>query len=102
MEGESRDYYEAKIKDLIQELEEEINTLEFKIEEADWESDMDYKEPIVELRLDLEEAKKSVSETAVSSDTLWQLRFEQTESSLREIGNRLRELQSRLRGFLQE
>jgi hypothetical protein len=102
MEGESRDYYETKIKDLIRELEEEINTLEFKIEEADWESDMDYKKPIAELRLDLEEAKKSVSETAVSSDAAWQVRFEQSENSLKEIGNRLKDIQTRLRGFLLE
>jgi len=102
MEGESRDYYEKKIKDLIRELEAEIDTLEFKIEGADWESDTDYKKPIAELRLDLEEAKKSISETAVSSDASWQHQFEQTESGLKELGNRLKDLQSRFRGYLLE
>lgn len=102
MEREPREYYEKKIQEMIRELEEEMNTLEYKIEEADFDSDIGYKRPVVELRFSLEEAKKAAKKVSISSDAAWQDKFKETEKKLKELGDRLKNLQSRLRGFLLE
>lgn len=102
MEGEPREYYEKKIQGMILELEEEINTLEYKIEEADLDSDVGYKRPVVELRLSLEEVKEAANKAAAASDASWKEKFRETENDLRALGDRLRRLQAGLRGFLLE
>ena len=102
MEGEPREYYEKKIQEMIRELEEEINTLEYKIEEADFDSDIGYKRPVVELRFSLEETKKAAKKATEASDASWQEQFRATEDDLKALGDRLKHLQSGLRGFLLE
>lgn len=57
---------------MIREMEEEINNLEHKIAEADFYSDIGYKQPVVELRVSLEEAKKTAKKAAAASDASWQ------------------------------
>jgi len=64
MEGELREHYEKKIQEMIREMEEEINTLEYKIEAADFDSDIGYKRPVVDLSLGLEEVKKAAKKAA--------------------------------------
>ena len=102
MESEPREYYEKKIQEMIREMEEEINNLEYKIEEADSDSDIGYKRPVVELRFSLEEAKKTAKEAAAASDASWKEQFRANEDDLKALGDRLRRLQAGLRGFLME
>jgi len=102
MEGGSRAYMEKRIRAMIRELEEQMNGLELKVDDADWESDIDYRKPIDALRLSLEEAKKAAEETAVSSDASWQIRFRETEDKLGELGDRIKHLRGRLSDFLPE
>ena len=84
------------------ELEEELNTLEFKVDESDWEPDPDYRRQIDEMRLSLEEAEKSIKDIAASSDAAWKVRFEEMENHLKSLGDRLKEFRTRVRGFFLE
>jgi len=102
MEGETRDYFERKIRNMTLELEEELNTLEFKVDESDWEPDPDYRRQIDEMRLSLEEAEKSIKDIAASSDAAWKVRFEEMENHLKSLGDRLKEFRTRVRGFFLE
>jgi hypothetical protein len=102
MEGEPREYYEKKIQQMIREMEEEINTLEYKIEEADFDSDIGYKRPVVELRFNLEEVKKAAKKAEAASDASWQEQFRATEDDLKVLGDRLKRLQAGLQKFLLE
>jgi len=102
MDGKSRDYFERKIRGLIREMEEEINSIEFQIEESGWEPDIDYRRQVDELRLGLKEAEKAVKETAASSDATWKIRYEEVEGNLKNLGNQLKSFRNRSRGFLLE
>jgi len=89
---EPREYFEDKFDAQLQTFKEDLGELEFKVENMGWESEMENKREITELRLRLASLKKKVQELKAANDCSWQLRKEDMEKALAEFDSSLRGL----------
>jgi len=89
---EPREYFEDKFDAQLQAFEEDLGELEFRVENMGWESGMENRREIMELRLRLDSLRKKVQELKAANDCSWQLRKEDMEMALAEFDSSLKSL----------
>lgn len=66
MHKDPKEYFMDKLEENIREVEEQLDELENKVEDAGWEPELDYDRQIEGIRLRLEELKKEVDRFEVT------------------------------------
>jgi len=102
MTKEPRDFYEDKVDAQIKAFLDDLGELEFKVESMGWESEMENKREIMELRLKLEGLARKFQELRATDDHSWRLKKEDMERALGEFGGSLKEVVSRWEEILPE
>lgn len=102
MDGEPREYSVIRYKEQVKELEEEMNDLEYKLEDEEWEPKIDLKRQIDSLRIHLEEAKGKIDQLESSTKASWPQIKNEIDQDLKGIGTFLKRTASTLEKILLE
>jgi hypothetical protein len=97
-----REYYVERLRGQVKEMAEKVSNLEFKIEESDWEPEMDYHKQIDELRIGLDRVRNKIEELEAASDSAWMKVLETAEDQLAELEASLEKATSVLSKILLE
>jgi DNA repair exonuclease SbcCD ATPase subunit len=71
MHKDPREYFMDKLEEDTKEIEEQLDELETKLEDAGWEPELDYENQIENLRVRLKEFKEEVDRFEVSGESTW-------------------------------
>lgn len=102
MTKEPREYFEDKFDAQLKVFMDDLGELEFKVESMGWESEMENKREIIELRLKLEALAKEFQGLRTADDLSWRLGKEDMENALDEFGRSLKDVVSRWEEVLPE
>ncbi len=102
MHKDPKEYFMDKLEEDIREIEEQLDVLETKLEDAGWEPEMDFRNQIDSLRLRLENLMKEVDRFEVSSESKWSVFKKSCENTLSKISKDTQEITSRMNNFLLE
>jgi chromosome segregation ATPase len=85
MHKDPKEYFMDKLQENIREVEEQLDELETKVEDAGWEPEMDYDRLIESIRLRLEELKKEAERFEAARGSTWSEFKKSCENTLSEI-----------------
>jgi uncharacterized protein YaaN involved in tellurite resistance len=102
MHKEPKEYFMNKLDESIREVEEQLEELETRMEDAGWEPELDYERQIEGLRFRLEEFKKAVDRFELKDDTTLSKFRKSCEDTLSEIFKETQELTARVDQILLE
>jgi chromosome segregation ATPase len=102
MHKDPKEYFMDKLEENIREVEEQLDELETKMEDAGWEPELDYDRQIEALRLRLEDLKKEAERFEAASDSTWSEFKRSCENTLTEIAKDGQELSDRMDAILLE
>lgn len=102
MHKDPKEYFIDKLEENIREVEEQLDELETKVEDAGWEPELDYDRQIEALRLRLEDLKKEAERFEAASGSTWGEFKGCCENTLSEIAKDAQELSDRMDAILPE
>lgn len=97
---EPREYFISRLAEQVGELEEEVNELEVRLEDADWDPKLDYDKQIDELKLGLRDARESLNELESAGRKGWSALYKEVEAGLGALMTRIQDFRTALDGFL--
>jgi hypothetical protein len=86
---EPKEYFINGLSEQIGELEEEVNDLDVRLEDSDWDPKLDYEKQIDEIKIALRDARERLSELESSGRKGWSALYKENEASLGEIMTRI-------------
>ncbi len=94
------EYYLRKLKDQFREWEEELNQLEMELDDTDWESKIDYKKKISDMRILLDEERKKIRKLAAAEGRERSTMLDDIEKDITRIGGSLQQAETRLNNIM--
>jgi hypothetical protein len=94
------EYYLRKLKDQFREWEEELNQVEMELDDTDWESKIDYKKKISDMRILLDEERKKIRKLAASGGKERSKMLDDIEKDITRIGGSLQQAETRLNNIM--
>ena len=94
------EYYLRKLKDQFREWEEELNQVEMELDDTDWESKIDYKKKISDMRILLDEERKKIRKLAAAGDRERSKMLDDIEKDITRIGGSLQQAETRLNNIM--
>lgn len=92
--------YLRKLKDQFREWEEELNQVEMELDDTDWESKIDYKKKISDMRILLDEERKKIRKLAAAGDRERSKMLDDIEKDITRIGGSLQQAETRLNNIM--
>jgi uncharacterized Rmd1/YagE family protein len=89
-----------KLKDQFREWEEELNQVEMELDDTDWESKIDYKKKISDMRILLDEERKKIRKLAASGGKERSKMLDDIEKDITRIGGSLQQAETRLNNIM--
>lgn len=102
MHKDPKEYFMDKLEEEIREVEEQLDELETRLEDAGWEPELDYEKQIDNIRLRLEDLKKEADRFESTGGTTWGMFQRSSQNTLSEISRDTQELISRMDSILVE
>jgi chromosome segregation ATPase len=102
MHKDPKEYFMDKLEENIREVEQQLDELETKVEDAGWEPEMDYDRQIENIRLRLEELEKEAERFEAASGSTWSEFKRNCENTLSEITEDVQELTGQMDKILVE
>jgi len=96
----NEEYYLRKLKDQVREWEEELNQVELELDDTDWESKIDYKKKISDMRIILDEERRKIQEMAASGDEKRRKLLGEIENDITRIGGSLKKAENKLNNIM--
>ncbi len=89
---EPKEYFVNRLSEQVGEMEDEVNELETRIEDSDWDPKLDYEKQIDEVKIALRDARERLSDLGSAGRKGWPTMYKETEASLGELMTRLQTL----------
>lgn len=93
-------YYLRKLKDQFREWEEELNQMEMELDDTDWESKIDYKKKISDMRILLDEERKKIRKLAAAGGRERSKLLDDIKKDITRIGGSLQQAETRLNNIM--
>jgi hypothetical protein len=100
MNKDNEENYLRKLKDQFREWEEELKQMETALDDTDWESKIDYKKKISDMRILLDEEHKKVSKLDAAGGKERMKMIDEIETDITRIGSSLQRAESRLKQYI--
>lgn len=96
MSREPREYFEDKVGAQLVACQEELEELDYRVENRGWESDVEIEQELMELGVKLKTLRKDFQILKTIPDPSWQRQKEDLENALQEWNASIRGMISRL------
>jgi hypothetical protein len=96
MDNEPRHYIENRFREAIKEIEAEVDVLDEELDDAQWEPESDYHRRIDDLRIALQRAGEQIAALEGAPDAAWASRKSVMETTLKNLGNTLKDVKTGL------
>jgi DNA repair exonuclease SbcCD ATPase subunit len=102
MHKDPREYFIEKLEEDTKEIEEQLDELETKLEDAGWEPELDYENQIENLRIRLKKFKEEVDRFEASGESTWGVFKKYYGKTLSRISKDAQDLTNQLSDILPE
>ncbi len=102
MHKDPKEYFMDKLEENIREVEQQLDELETKVEDAGWEPEIDYDNQIENIRLRFEEFKREAERYEAASCSTWSEFKRKCENTLSQITKDTQELTAQMDEILLE
>ena len=99
---EPKEYFISKLREQIDEMEEEVNELDVKLEDSQWDPKLDYEKQIDELKIALRVARENLSELESAGRKGWSVLYKEAEAGLGDLMTRIQTVSSIIESILPE
>src|SRR5512135_413083 len=86
---EPKEYFINRLREQADEMEEEANGLELRLDESDWDPKLDYEKQIDEMKISIRDARERLSELESSGSKGWSAMYKEIEASLGNVLTRI-------------
>lgn len=100
MNKNKQELYLRKLHSQIKEWEEQLNQIEMELDDTDWESKIDYKKQISDMRIFLDEEKKKVHKLGAAGGKERVKILDEIEKDITRIGSSLQKAETRLNDIM--
>ncbi len=100
MNKNKEELFLRKLQSQIKEWEEQLNEIEIKLDDADWESKIDYKKQISDMRIFLDEERKKMHKLGAAGGKERVKMLDEIEKDITRIGGSLQKAEKRLNDFM--
>jgi hypothetical protein len=91
---EPKEYFINRLSEQLGEMEEEVNDLDVRLDESEWDPKMDYEKQVDELKIAVQEARERLSELTAAGRQGWPTKYKETEASLGDLMSRIQTVRS--------
>jgi hypothetical protein len=91
---EPREYFINRLSAQLGEMEEEVNDLDVRLDESDWDPKLDYEKQVDELKIAVQDARERLSELMSAGRKGWPTMYKETETSLGDLMTRIQAVRS--------
>ncbi len=102
MNKNNEEFYLRQLKDQIREWEEQLNQVETELDDTDWESKIDYKKRISDMRILLDEERKKVLKMGAAGGAERDSLIEEINTDITRIGGSLQRVEDRLNNIMMD
>lgn len=102
MHKDPREYFVEKLEEDVREIEELLDELETKLEDAGWEPELDYENQIENLRIRIKEFREEADRFEVTGESTWGAFKKYYGKTLSEISKDVQEFTNLLGDILPE
>lgn len=102
MHKEPREYFIDKLEEDTKEIEEQLDELEARLEDAGWEPELDYEKQIENIRFRIKEFKKELDRFEVNGKSTWGAFKKYYGNTLSGISKDIQEFTAQLNNILIE
>jgi len=99
---EPKEYFINRLREQADEMEEEANDLEVRLDESDWDPKLDYEKQIDEMKIALRAARERLSELESSGRKGWPAMYKEIESDLGDLLSRIQQFREVMDRYLIE
>ncbi|MDH4197023.1 MAG: hypothetical protein OEW05_06435 [Candidatus Aminicenantes bacterium] len=96
MSKEPREFFEDKVGAQLLAFQDELEELDYRVENRGWESDIEIQQELMELGVKLKALRKDFQVLKTIPDQSWQLQKEDLENALQELSASIKDMISRL------
>lgn len=96
MSKEVREFFEDKIAAQLLAFREELEELDYRVENRGWESDIEIQQELMEIGVKLKALGKDFQALKTIPDQSWELLKEDLENGLQELSAAIKDVASRL------
>jgi uncharacterized protein YPO0396 len=97
---EPREYFINRLREQADEMEEETNDLEVRLDESDWDPKLDYEKQIDEMKIALRDTRERLSELESAGRKGWTTMYKEIEADLGDLLNRIQAFREVMDRFL--
>jgi chromosome segregation ATPase len=97
---EPKEYFINRLREQADEMEEEANNLEVRLDESDWDPKLDYEKQIDEMKIALRDARQRLSELESAGRQGWATMYKEIEADLGDLLTRIQAFREVMDRFL--